>query len=216
MCARRVVAGDGTTHPVRPDPALPARLLDHVEGARRVEADPLGERQHLGGAGQVDGGQQVVDELGPRPVPGSDADAKDLCRERADERFVRSEGRVGTRHHQAHAAVAGARRAAGHRRGDASDAALAEAQGDRFGALRADRRAEQDAGAATGAMHEAIAAEQNALALRRIDDSDDDDVMRCGQRRGRRKGTRTMTFKLGLARRVDITNADLVAMLEQA
>ena len=51
---RRDVAGERTTHAVAADPALSARALDDVEHACRVEADALGQRQRLGGAGEVD------------------------------------------------------------------------------------------------------------------------------------------------------------------
>ena len=70
----------------RADPALPARLLDHGERARRVEAEPLGQRDRLGGAGEVDRGEQVVDELGAGAVAGPLADAEHLRRQRLEQR----------------------------------------------------------------------------------------------------------------------------------
>ena len=63
------------------------------ERSRRIEADALGERQRLGRAGEVDRGEQVVDELGAGAVAGALAEAKHRIGERRQQRGVALEDR---------------------------------------------------------------------------------------------------------------------------
>ena len=163
------IGGQGATQAVTADPALAAGLLDHRQCRGRFQAEALRQGQRLGGTGQVDGGQQVVDELGACTVTWALADAKQPRGQVLQQALPALEDRVRAGHHQAHRAVARAGGAAGHRCVDAVHVAGSQREGTFFDRLRREGRAQHHRRAWRQAMDRAAFAEQRLLRLRRVD-----------------------------------------------
>ena len=172
----------------------------------------------------MDGGEQVVDQLGARAVARPHADVKTPRRQRLQHgrRLRQRRGLAGQ--HQAHRAVARALRAAGHRRVDRREAPRRQRRGAVGDILGRDRRAQQhgaaggepgrDAAVAGGGP--AVGAEQHRARLRGIDDDDDDQV--AGRRQRLRVGRDgdPGAARQRLARRVDVVHREREAGLVQA
>ena len=214
--ARRGVAGERARHAVAADPALPARALDDGERSCRIEADALGQRERLGGAGEVDRGEQVVDELGAGAVAGALAEPEHRFRQFAEQRGVPGVDRIAAGDHQAHRSSTRTGRAARHRRLDPVDAERVEARRERLDALGRDRRTEDDAGARRRRARDAIAAEQHRLGLRRIDHRDDHHRAGLGERRRRRADLRADVLRERFAVGANVADGDRVAAVAQA
>jgi hypothetical protein len=99
------ITGNGTAHAVGADPALSARLLDHIQRQRGIQPHALCQRQCLGRAHQVDARQQVVDQLGARRIAHPLADPKHPRRQVVQQRLVLIQHGAKACDHEAHAAV---------------------------------------------------------------------------------------------------------------
>ena len=216
MCARGAASpASARADAVAADPALPARALDDGERSRGVETDALGERERLGGAGKVDRREQVVDELRARAVAERDRRGETRGRRArpATPHDARRRGRA--RHHQAHRSGACPRGAARHRRFDPVDAEPVEARGDRRDAVAARSSGRGGRRRPARPRGDAVAAEENVVGLRGVDDGDDHDLAAARQRGRRRARRRAAALRHRLAVGADVANGDRAAALAE-
>jgi len=151
-----------------------------------------------------------------RAVADALADPEHRVGERFEQPLPPREDALFARDHQAHRSGPRARRATRHRRVDGVDRGRGEARSDRLGARRRDRRAEDDAAAGAHRRGDAVVAEQDVLALRGVDDGDDDDLGAARELGWRCSAQRARLDRERLARRIDVANVDLGAAIAQA
>ena len=212
---RRIVVREHAGHAVVEHPRRAARRADHVEQHSRVEAEALAERHGLRARGQVDAGQQVVDELDARGIADARAHAVQRRGEHSQQGLAALEHRgIGGDHHRQRS-VRGTRRAAGNRRVDHCEAARADAPGKVGRVGRADGRAQHDDAARLERVGDALRAEAHFVGLPGVNHHRDHDVGAGGDFGWRRANRGGAGARQGIARGVDVAHEYLEAAAYQ-
>jgi hypothetical protein len=166
---RGVVAGEDVGDAVLEHPGRAGGGGDDVVEGLGVGAGADAQRHGLGGGGDMDAGEELVDHLRRAAGPDLGAEAPDLAGDGAEHGGGLGEAGLGAGGHDGHAAAVGGDLAAGDGGVEHDEAAFGEAGGQVPGGLGA-TVTQQRTGCRREAVDAAVGAEEDVVRLGRVDD----------------------------------------------